>query len=155
MQAYNEVQTHIPTSPTQEHTNAQTTSHSPFALLNIRDCGSSSTPNEHHDMCLCFSAPLSLWSLTRRNSTVADFFLFQKQYNCYLFLVIFLCCCCCWGPQTQDNGLFRTGLVSVSSCMRHRRCGQDQRRVPVLLQQRLNIWITSFEVFFLTPTGFK
>lgn len=81
--------THRPHSTHQEHTHLHTTSHGPLAFFNIRECGSSSSPNEHHDMSLCFPVPLPLplWSLTWRNSTIAHFcLLFQKQYNCYLFL---------------------------------------------------------------------
>lgn len=88
MQTYLRFTQHPPT-----RTHAHTTSHRPTALSNIRDCGSSSPPNEHHDMSLCFSAPslLSLWSLTWRNSTIASFFslIHQKQNNCYLFLSSF------------------------------------------------------------------
>lgn len=113
----------------------------PPALFNIRDCGSSSTPNEHRDMFLCFSNPqpptpsfLMIADVEKLNNRS----LFSLKTGQLLFVsVIFLCCCCCCGPQTQDNGSFRRGLVSVSSCTRRRRCGQDRRRVPVS-QRRLN-----------------
>lgn len=40
-----------------DHTCTHTTSHCPLVFFDIRDCGSSSAPNDHHDMFLCFSTP--------------------------------------------------------------------------------------------------
>lgn len=140
VQTCNEVNTHVPTPhSTQKHTHAHTTSHSPFAPFNIRDCGSSSTPNR--DMLLCFSAPPSMSFLmiadVEKLNNRSLFSPLPKTVQLLFVSVMFLCCCCCCGPQTQDNGSFRRGLVSVSSCTRRRRCGQEGRRVPVL-QRILN-----------------
>lgn len=112
----------------------------------------------HVSLFLC-PPPLSLWSLTWRNSTIAHFFLlFQKQHNCCLFLSSsFLLVVAAADLRLQDNGSFRTGLVSVSSCTRHRWCGQGKIMVPVFLLRGLDTsGCSSFphsKALFLTTTN--
>lgn len=67
------------------HTCTHATSDNPLVLLDIRGCGSSSTPNKHHDMFLCFPAPSLFFLIVAgvgKLNQLHFLLLFQKNNNC-------------------------------------------------------------------------